>query len=98
MAQWGVQKLGLSQYAEREAGGYSGGNKRKLSTAISLIGAAPVIFLVCLYYHTCKVVLYSLADLELLYYVAVNGVFPLSGWANHWDGPEGQALPLELHP
>ncbi|KAI2659243.1 Phospholipid-transporting ATPase ABCA1 [Labeo rohita] len=45
VAKWGVQKLGLSQYAEREAGGYSGGNKRKLSTAISLIGAAPVIFL-----------------------------------------------------
>ncbi|KAK7128111.1 hypothetical protein R3I93_020650 [Phoxinus phoxinus] len=45
VAQWGVQKLGLSQYAEREAGKYSGGNKRKLSTAISLIGAAPVIFL-----------------------------------------------------
>ena len=46
MAQWGVKKLGLTQYAEREAGGYSGGNKRKLSTAISLIGAPPVIFLV----------------------------------------------------
>ncbi|KAM3619144.1 uncharacterized protein V6R79_003683 [Siganus canaliculatus] len=45
VAQWGVKKLGLSQYAEREAGGYSGGNKRKLSTAISLIGAPPVIFL-----------------------------------------------------
>uniref|UniRef100_A0A7N9AQU0 Phospholipid-transporting ATPase ABCA1-like n=1 Tax=Mastacembelus armatus TaxID=205130 RepID=A0A7N9AQU0_9TELE len=45
VAQWGVKKLGLTQYAEREAGGYSGGNKRKLSTAISLIGAAPVIFL-----------------------------------------------------
>ncbi|KAF4107052.1 phospholipid-transporting ATPase ABCA1 isoform X2 [Onychostoma macrolepis] len=45
VAQWGVQKLGLSQYAEQEAGGYSGGNKRKLSTAISLTGAAPVIFL-----------------------------------------------------
>lgn len=46
VAQWGVKKLGLAQYAEREAGGYSGGNKRKLSTAISLIGAPPVIFLV----------------------------------------------------
>ncbi|KAM9848252.1 phospholipid-transporting ATPase ABCA1 [Aulostomus maculatus] len=45
VAQWGVRKLGLTQYAEREAGGYSGGNKRKLSTAISLIGAPPVIFL-----------------------------------------------------
>uniref|UniRef100_A0A8C9VRP3 P-type phospholipid transporter n=1 Tax=Scleropages formosus TaxID=113540 RepID=A0A8C9VRP3_SCLFO len=45
VAQWGVKKLGLTQYAERKAGGYSGGNKRKLSTAISLIGAPPVIFL-----------------------------------------------------
>uniref|UniRef100_A0A3Q3W3E5 P-type phospholipid transporter n=1 Tax=Mola mola TaxID=94237 RepID=A0A3Q3W3E5_MOLML len=42
---WGVKKLGLSEYAEQQAGGYSGGNKRKLSTAISLIGAPPVIFL-----------------------------------------------------
>ena len=47
VAQWGVKKLGLTQYAERQAGGYSGGNKRKLSTAISLIGAPPIIFLVC---------------------------------------------------
>ncbi|XP_047231680.1 phospholipid-transporting ATPase ABCA1 isoform X1 [Girardinichthys multiradiatus] len=45
VAQWGVKKLGLTQYAEQAAGGYSGGNKRKLSTAISLIGAPPVIFL-----------------------------------------------------
>ncbi|XP_047443764.1 phospholipid-transporting ATPase ABCA1 isoform X2 [Mugil cephalus] len=45
VAQWGVKKLGLTQYAEQEAGGYSGGNKRKLSTAIALIGAPPVIFL-----------------------------------------------------
>ncbi|XP_041861136.1 phospholipid-transporting ATPase ABCA1 isoform X2 [Melanotaenia boesemani] len=45
VAQWGVKKLGLTQYSEQEAGGYSGGNKRKLSTAISLIGVPPVIFL-----------------------------------------------------
>ncbi|XP_061884457.1 phospholipid-transporting ATPase ABCA1-like isoform X2 [Entelurus aequoreus] len=45
VAQWAVKKLGLSQYAEQEAGRYSGGNKRKLSTAIALIGAPPVIFL-----------------------------------------------------
>ncbi|XP_036067424.1 phospholipid-transporting ATPase ABCA1 isoform X3 [Oryzias melastigma] len=45
VVQWGVRKLGLTQYAEQKAGGYSGGNKRKLSTAISLIGAPPVIFL-----------------------------------------------------
>uniref|UniRef100_A0A3Q2ZXA5 P-type phospholipid transporter n=1 Tax=Kryptolebias marmoratus TaxID=37003 RepID=A0A3Q2ZXA5_KRYMA len=45
VAQWGVKKLGLTQYANEKAGGYSGGNKRKLSTAISLIGSPPVIFL-----------------------------------------------------
>uniref|UniRef100_A0A8C6UK25 ABC transporter domain-containing protein n=1 Tax=Neogobius melanostomus TaxID=47308 RepID=A0A8C6UK25_9GOBI len=45
VAEWGIRKLGLVQYSEREAGGYSGGNKRKLSTAISLIGSPPVIFL-----------------------------------------------------
>ncbi|KAI5101655.1 ATP-binding cassette sub-family A member 1 isoform X2 [Silurus meridionalis] len=45
VSRWGVKKLGLTQYAEQEAGGYSGGNKRKLSTAISFIGAPPVVFL-----------------------------------------------------
>uniref|UniRef100_A0A452IGD3 ABC transporter domain-containing protein n=1 Tax=Gopherus agassizii TaxID=38772 RepID=A0A452IGD3_9SAUR len=46
VAQWGVSTLGLAQYADLPAGGYSGGNKRKLSTAIALLGAPPVIFLV----------------------------------------------------
>uniref|UniRef100_A0A8D0GPA7 P-type phospholipid transporter n=1 Tax=Sphenodon punctatus TaxID=8508 RepID=A0A8D0GPA7_SPHPU len=45
VAQWGISKLGLGQYADRPASGYSGGNKRKLSTAIALIGAPPIIFL-----------------------------------------------------
>ncbi|XP_078526803.1 phospholipid-transporting ATPase ABCA7 [Lissotriton helveticus] len=45
VAQWGITKLGLVQYAERPSGKYSGGNKRKLSTAIALIGSPPVVFL-----------------------------------------------------
>uniref|UniRef100_A0A8C3FS21 ABC transporter domain-containing protein n=1 Tax=Chrysemys picta bellii TaxID=8478 RepID=A0A8C3FS21_CHRPI len=45
VVQWGVSTLGLAQYADRPAGGYSGGNKRKLSTAIALLGAPPVVFL-----------------------------------------------------
>ncbi|XP_069503524.1 phospholipid-transporting ATPase ABCA7 isoform X2 [Ambystoma mexicanum] len=45
VAQWGIKKLGLVQYAERPSGKYSGGNKRKLSTAIALIGSPPVVFL-----------------------------------------------------
>lgn len=46
VAEWGVQKLGLVKYATKPAGTYSGGNKRKLSTAIALIGCPTVIFLV----------------------------------------------------
>lgn len=46
VAEWGIQKLGLVKYANKSAGTYSGGNKRKLSTAMALIGSPPVIFLV----------------------------------------------------
>lgn len=45
LAEWGIQKLGLSKYADKMAGTYSGGNKRKLSTAIALVGNPPVVFL-----------------------------------------------------
>ncbi|XP_041357912.1 phospholipid-transporting ATPase ABCA1-like isoform X2 [Gigantopelta aegis] len=45
VASWAIQKLGLTQYADKVAGTYSGGNKRKLSTAIALIGNPNIIFL-----------------------------------------------------
>uniref|UniRef100_A0A673CYV6 P-type phospholipid transporter n=1 Tax=Sphaeramia orbicularis TaxID=375764 RepID=A0A673CYV6_9TELE len=45
VAEWGIQKLGLVKYSTKSAGTYSGGNKRKLSTAMALIGCPPVIFL-----------------------------------------------------
>ncbi|XP_033029913.1 phospholipid-transporting ATPase ABCA1 [Lacerta agilis] len=45
VGEWAVRKLGLVKYAERCAGTYSGGNKRKLSTAMALIGGPPVVFL-----------------------------------------------------
>ncbi|XP_067379656.1 phospholipid-transporting ATPase ABCA1-like isoform X3 [Channa argus] len=48
VAEWGIQKLGLVKYSNKSAGTYSGGNKRKLSTAIALIGCPPVVFLVSL--------------------------------------------------
>ena len=38
-------RLGLVELQHRQAGTYSGGNKRKLSTAIALIGDPPVVFL-----------------------------------------------------
>nr|XP_006817327.1 PREDICTED: ATP-binding cassette sub-family A member 2-like [Saccoglossus kowalevskii] len=42
---WALRKLALLQYADKPAGTFSGGNKRKLSTAIALLGHPPVIFM-----------------------------------------------------
>nr|XP_042904131.1 ATP-binding cassette sub-family A member 2 isoform X3 [Parasteatoda tepidariorum] len=43
--EWALKKLDLINYADKVVGTYSGGNKRKLSTAIALLGAPPVLFL-----------------------------------------------------
>eukprot|EP00466_Bigelowiella_natans_P009257 jgi/Bigna1/40010/e_gw1.38.1.1 len=40
-----ISTVGLTQYADIPAGTYSGGNKRKLSLALSLIGEPSVVFL-----------------------------------------------------
>ncbi|XP_016898579.1 ATP-binding cassette sub-family A member 2 isoform X2 [Cynoglossus semilaevis] len=45
VVQWALEKLELAKYADKPAGTYSGGNKRKLSTAIALIGYPSLIFL-----------------------------------------------------
>uniref|UniRef100_A0A669BVQ2 ATP binding cassette subfamily A member 1 n=1 Tax=Oreochromis niloticus TaxID=8128 RepID=A0A669BVQ2_ORENI len=45
VAEWGIRKLSLVKYADKAAGSYSGGNMRKLSTSMALIGAPPVVFL-----------------------------------------------------
>ena len=37
--------MDLQDHADREAGGYSGGNTRTLSVAIALIGSARIVFL-----------------------------------------------------
>ncbi|KAG8511044.1 Retinal-specific phospholipid-transporting ATPase ABCA4, partial [Galemys pyrenaicus] len=42
---WSIKSLGLSVYADCLAGTYSGGNKRKLSTAMALIGSPPLVLL-----------------------------------------------------
>ncbi|XP_058514064.1 phospholipid-transporting ATPase ABCA7 isoform X2 [Ochotona princeps] len=41
----GLARLGLSAYSDRPAGTYSGGNKRKLATAVALVGDPAVVFL-----------------------------------------------------
>ncbi|KAK7490493.1 hypothetical protein BaRGS_00018279 [Batillaria attramentaria] len=45
VANWAIERLGLTMYADKISSSYSGGNKRKLSTAIALIGNPPIIFL-----------------------------------------------------
>eukprot|EP00118_Oscarella_pearsei_P005154 m.23294 g.23294 ORF g.23294 m.23294 type:complete len:1794 (+) comp28455_c0_seq2:102-5483(+) len=40
-----INRLKLNQYADKTCGTYSGGNKRKLSTAIALVGDPSVVFL-----------------------------------------------------
>ena len=40
-----LKVLSLTKYASRRAGTYSGGNKRKLSVAIAMIGNPPIVFL-----------------------------------------------------
>eukprot|EP01083_Nonionella_stella_P083173 229835_1 len=40
-----LKVLSLTKYKNRKAGTYSGGNKRKLSVAISMIGNPPVVFM-----------------------------------------------------
>lgn len=43
---WALEKLCLTPYANKTSGTYSGGNKRKLSTALALLGHPPIVFLV----------------------------------------------------
>lgn len=40
-----LQRLGLGQYADRVCDSYSGGNKRKLSVAIALVGEPPAVLM-----------------------------------------------------
>jgi ATP-binding cassette, subfamily A (ABC1), member 3 len=40
-----IAEMGLTEYANRPAGTYSGGNKRKLSVAIAMIGEPSIVFL-----------------------------------------------------
>ena len=40
-----IAEMGLTEYADRLVGLYSGGNKRKLSVAIAMIGEPSIVFL-----------------------------------------------------
>jgi ATP-binding cassette subfamily A (ABC1) protein 3 len=40
-----LDEVGITQYADRQCGTYSGGNKRKLNVAQALVGEPPIIFM-----------------------------------------------------
>ena len=40
-----IKEMALTEYADRKAGYYSGGNKRKLSVAMAMIGEPSIVFL-----------------------------------------------------
>ena len=40
-----IEQVTLTPFADRVCGAYSGGNKRKLSLAIALVGSPAVVFL-----------------------------------------------------
>ena len=40
-----INEMGLYEYADRLAGTFSGGNKRKLSVAMAMIGEPSIVFL-----------------------------------------------------
>jgi ABC-type multidrug transport system ATPase subunit len=45
VSEWAMHRVGLTVFADRISGDFSGGNKRKLSTAIALVGNPSVICL-----------------------------------------------------
>ena len=46
MVEWALHKLDLTVHADKPAGQYSGGNRRKLSAAIALLGTPRLLLLV----------------------------------------------------
>ncbi len=45
VSEWAINRVGLVPFTNRISGDFSGGNKRKLSTAIALVGDPSVIIL-----------------------------------------------------
>ena len=53
-----ISRVGLSAHADKPCGTYSGGNKRKLSLAVALIGDPMVLFLDEVSIERCDMSLY----------------------------------------
>jgi len=59
-----IAEMGLTEYADRAAGTYSGGNKRKLSVAIAMIGEPSIVFL--------DGIIALIAVFVMLYYITLS--------------------------
>ena len=51
VVEWALLKLGLEEHADKPVKAYSGGNRRKLSTAIALLARPALILLVSFLYN-----------------------------------------------
>lgn len=89
-------RLGLRQYADRPAGTYSGGNKRKLATAVALVGDPAVVFLVRGGGLRAGRGLGRVEDLGRARVSLAPSPFP--GRAHYRHGPQRASLPLEQPP
>lgn len=58
VVEWALTKLGLEEHAEKQVKAYSGGNRRKLSTAIALLARPALILLVSKRFLMLKFYLY----------------------------------------
>lgn len=55
-----LETLDMEHLADRLAGGYSGGNKRKLSMAIAMLGNPPLVFLDGIFFFKNSILYYSM--------------------------------------
>ena len=78
-----IEQVGLSQHAKRVCGNYSGGNKRKLSLAIALIGDPKILLL------GISVVL-TLLRLCLYDYASIHAICMLSDEPSSGMDPEAR--------
>lgn len=86
VVKWALEKLELTKYADKPAGTYSGGNKRKLSTAIALIGYPAFIFLVSPRGRIPGKPR-KRRQHQVGWAVSLAELTPALGRAHHWHGP-----------
>ncbi|KAI5736463.1 hypothetical protein M8J76_003487 [Diaphorina citri] len=97
-----LNKFALGHYSDREVRTLSGGNKRKLSTAIALLGNPPLIFLdePTMSEGRCVILTsHNMEECEALctkLTIMVNGQFTCLGSATHLKSKYGQGYSVKV--